>query len=124
MQPTMRPSLTSPHQPPKEYTAASPSYLIVKRGNVIKFVEVVVYHPISLKNDEDCERMTFLSASGHDGNQSLGVIEGGRFQKNENFGTINLPLEQFSKEAIELAIAFKGAKPPGCFIQKFFLHAT
>ncbi len=55
-----------------------------------------LYHFVDLRSDDDCKRMTFLSAPSsptYDGSQpqyKFKVLRGGIFSKNKSYGTIKL----------------------------------
>ena len=62
---SVRPCFTGPFKLPEEYESASPAYLIhpSKRVGFQKKVTLRIQHYARLQSEEDCEKMTFLSAS-------------------------------------------------------------
>ncbi len=113
LQLTVRPCLTGPFQPPDQYQLTSPSYQVSSSAKFTRDIEVVVYHSVNLRTDDDCKRMKFLSVPSTptcDGSQpqyKYEVLRGGVFRKDESFGTIKL--QQLSG----LAIGTTGPKLPG-----------
>ena len=61
----IRPCFHGPFRLPKEYESASPAYLISLSRKITsqKDVTLRIHHHASLESEEDCEEMTFLSAS-------------------------------------------------------------
>ena len=61
----IHPCFHGPFRLPKEYESASPAYLIrhSKKHNFHKDITVRIHHYACLESEEDCEEMTFLSAS-------------------------------------------------------------
>ena len=59
------PCFCGPFKLAKRYESASPAYLIChsKKTNFDKDITVRIHHYACLESDEDCEEMTFLSAS-------------------------------------------------------------
>ncbi len=108
----VHPSLTGPFQPPENCELTSPSYHITHTSGFTKDVEIVLYHSVNLKSDDDCKRMTFLSApetpasSGTQHEYEFKKLSGGVFLKHESFGKIKL------RHFCHVAIGITGAKPP------------
>ncbi len=119
---TVHPSLTGPFQPPEHCQLTSPSYHITHSSEFTKDIEIILYHSVHLRSDDDCKRMTFLSApetAESDGTQlqyKFKEIGGGRFQKNESFGKIKL------RHFGHVAIGITGDKPPSKLTQ-WSLHS-
>ncbi len=113
LQLTVRLCLTGPFQPPDQYQLTSPSYQVSSSAKFTRDIEVVVYHSVNLRNDDDCKRMSFLSAPStptYDGSQphyKYEVLRGGVFRKYESFGTIKV------RQTSDLAIGTTGRKLPG-----------
>ena len=61
----IHPCFRGPFRLPKTYKSASPAYLIRhrKKTNFQKNITVRIHHYACLGSEEDCEEMTFLSAS-------------------------------------------------------------
>ena len=76
----IHPCFHGPFRLPKKYESASPAYLIrhSKKTNFHKDVTVRIHHYACLESEEDCEEMTFLSASSTpeyiESHQDEGVI--------------------------------------------------
>ncbi len=93
---TVQPCLTGPFHPPDKYQFTSPSYIVSPEFQFTKDIKMVVHHFINLSNDDDCARMTFLSApssptyEGHQPQYRFKVLRRGVFHKKEKFGTISL----------------------------------
>ncbi len=111
LQLTIRPCLAGPFEPPDQYQLTSPSYYVSLSGELTKEFEMVLYHSVKLRSDDDCKRMSFLSAPGtptHDGSHyKFSVLEGGVFRQNDSFGTINL------RHVCVIALGIMGPKPAG-----------
>lgn len=97
------PSILGPYDLPEDYELASPVYSISSFEFEVD-IKLTLYHFIDLQIDEDCERMSFISAPsasiGEDC-QSRWVfkeVKGGVFQKGECFGSILL--RHFSKPSV------------------------
>ncbi len=96
LQLTVRPCLTGPFEPPAGYELMSPTYIISPAFDFVKDIKMVMYHFVVLESDNDCERMTFLSAPTtpvYEGSQpqyKFKPLGGGVFQRNQHFGTISL----------------------------------
>ncbi len=88
--------LAGPFQPPDQYQFTCPSYGIFFSCKFTGDIEVVIYHSVNLRTNDDCKRMTFLSApitptcDGSQPQYKYEVLTGGVFHKNERFGTIKL----------------------------------
>lgn len=109
LQLAVRPCLTGLFKPPEQYQLTSPSYHVSLSSELTEDIEMVLYHFVSLKTEDDCKRMTFLSAPGaptSDGYR-FKVIEGGVFHMNENFGTIRL------RHFCKITTGTMGPKLPG-----------
>ena len=89
---SVRPCLTGPFVLPADYEAASPVYLIQAVGEIHTDVTVYVciHHCASLRSEEDCRNMRFLSASPT--SQVLTEISEvtGKFKKGSQIGEISL----------------------------------
>ena len=61
----IRPCFNGPFELPPGYESASPAYLIESSGNlsIQRDVMIQIHHHANLVSEEDCEEMTFLSAS-------------------------------------------------------------
>ena len=61
----IHPCFRGPFRLPKKYISASPAYLIChsKKTNFHKDITIRIHHYACLESEEDCEEMTFLSAS-------------------------------------------------------------
>ncbi len=96
LQLTVRPCLTGPFEPPVGYELTSPTFIVSPAFDFVKDIQLVVYHFVILESDNDCERMTFLSASTtpvYEGSQlqyKFKPLRGGVFQRSQHFGTISL----------------------------------
>ncbi len=120
---TVHPSLAGPFQPPEHCELASPSYHITHTSGFAKDVEIVLYHSVDLRSDDDCKRMSFLLAPkmpASDGSQhgyEFKKLDGGVFQKKESFGKIKL------RHFGHVAIGVTGDKPPSKLVQLLFSYA-
>ena len=76
----IHPCFRGPFRLPKKYRSASPAYLIhhSKKTNFHKDITVRIHHYACLESEEDCEEMTFLSASSTpeyiESHQDKGVV--------------------------------------------------
>ncbi len=110
---TVRPCLTGPFEPPDPYQLTSPSYHVSNSCEFTKDVRIILYHTVHLRSEDDCRRMTFLSAPGspmRDRPQpqyDFKILSGGVFRKNENYGTILL------RHFCHVSTGVDGPKPPG-----------
>ena len=103
----IRPCFRGPFRLPKEYKPASPAYLIhhSKKTNFHKDITVRIHHYACLGSEEDCEEMTFLSASSTpeyiESHQDEGVVhpvytfkkirgDNGKFRPGDQVGEISL----------------------------------
>ena len=86
---SVRPCLTGPFVLPADYEAASPVYLIQPStgGEIHIHVTVCIHHCVSLKSEEDCRNMRFLSASP---TSQVFTEVTGKFKKGSQIGEIAL----------------------------------
>ena len=87
---SVHPCLPEPFVLPADYEAASPVYLIQPVGKIHTDVTVFIQHCASLRSEEDCRNMRFLSASPT--SQEFTEISGvtGKFKKGSQIGEISL----------------------------------
>ena len=86
----VHPCLTGPFVLPADYEATSPVYLIQAVGEIRTDITVCIHHCASLRSEEDCRNMRFLSASPT--SQVFTEISGvtGKFKKGSQIGEIAL----------------------------------
>ena len=92
----VHPCLAGPFVLPADYKAVSPVYLIQPStgGEIHTDVTVCIYHCASLKSEEDCKNMRFLSASQEEGSPTYtftemnGVAE--KFKERNQIGEITV----------------------------------
>lgn len=108
---TVQPCLAGPFELPDQYQLVSPTYHVSATCAFAKDIEMVVYHSVELKSEDDCKQMVFVSAPSaptlrkDQPRYKFTVLEGGVFDQNESFGAINL------RHFCHIAIC--STKPPG-----------
>ena len=99
----VRPCLSGPYSLPQGYQLASPVYLITPAFEFVKEVRLSVTHFAHLDDENDCNRMTFISSSSSPVltpqlHYNFKLMKGGIFKEEENNGV--LYLKHFCQAAI------------------------
>ena len=106
----VHPCLAGPFVLPADYAAVSPVYLIqpITAGEIHTDVTVCIHHCASLKSEEDCRNIRFLSANQEDGSPTYtftemnGVVE--KFKEGSQIGEMTINEFGF------FAVAIRGGK--------------
>ncbi len=111
----VHPCLCGPFEPPDEHHLTGPSYHISHSCEFIPAIEISMnlHHSVHLRSDDDCKRMTFLSAPSRPTHEQdkpqykFKVLRGGVFSRSKRYGTIKLQHFCF------VGTGIFGRKPPG-----------